>query len=104
MRYRHTVRGAVGADASVHLQLRGTGERADRDFSTFPAERIDLPAYTLVGVGVDLRALEAHGNRPALHLTLRADNLLDEEYEEVLGFRAPGRHLELTARVAFGGR
>jgi vitamin B12 transporter len=60
-------------------------EQIDLDFATWPAERVTLDAYTL-----------AHGElsyelRPGTRLGLRGTNLLDETYEDILGYRAPGR-------------
>ncbi len=92
----------LGEALTVDAELRGMGARADRDFSTFPAERVELPAYTTLGVGVDVEALRPRGGAPGLRLRVRGDNLLDEEYAEVLGFPAPGRHFEVTARVLLG--
>jgi outer membrane cobalamin receptor len=38
-----------------------------------------------------------------LDLTLRAENLLDEAYEEVLGYRAAGRTVSVGVRMRCGG-
>ncbi len=84
-------RGSVGATWRICSQLTATanaifvGERADDDFSTFPAARVTVPGYTKLDLGLRWQAtknLEIYG---------RAENLLDEEYEEVFGFPALGR-------------
>ena len=84
--------------------LQGVGERADRDFSTFPAERVDLDSYLLLGAGVQWTARAAEGGSAGLRLGLRGRNLLDASYREVVGFAAPGRALEISAELLLGGR
>lgn len=100
-RPRHTLSAdltrVVSSGASVSAGVRRVGERADRDFSTFPAGRIAMNAYTVVHAGAefDLAALGS--------VVVRGDNLLDADYQEVLGFRAPGRSFSVGVRVALGG-
>jgi outer membrane cobalamin receptor len=36
-------------------------------------------------------------------LQFRAENLLDQDYEEMFGFVAPGRTILIGARMNFGG-
>lgn len=74
---------ANGADAT--LGARRVGEREDLDFSTFPAERVELDPYTLLRVGASWPLGDA------LRVFGRVENLLDEDYEEVLNFGTPGR-------------
>jgi vitamin B12 transporter len=82
--------------------LRWTGARSDRDFSAWPASVVELPAYSLLGMGLDLNLLRPNGGRPGLDLTFRGENLLDETYEGVFGFRGPGRAFLVGARMEFG--
>ncbi len=84
--------------AHLALRLDYVGDRDDRDFSTFPATPVVLPAYWRVDLALSVDMLQAAGARPGLVATLRVDNLLDEEYQDAFGFRAPGR------RVLVGGR
>lgn len=90
--------GGIRLDASV----RHTGERSDRDFSAFPANPVTLPAYLLLDLAASLEVRPAPG-RPGMTLTLRAENLLDESYQEVWGFAAPGRAVYVGGSVAVGG-
>ncbi len=90
-------RGAISGD------LRWTGSRSDRDFSAWPASPVELSAYSLLGMGVELSLFRPKGGRPGLDLTLRGENLLDERYEGVFGFRGPGRAFLVGARMNFGG-
>jgi vitamin B12 transporter len=70
-------------------------EQTDLDFATFPANTVVLDAYTLANAGV-----RAH-LREGMEVGLRWDNLLDETYEDILGYRAPGRSVHLTFGVEF---
>jgi outer membrane cobalamin receptor len=71
------------------------GERDDVDFSSFPATRVALDAYALMGVSLDLPftvfGIRSNGGWADLALVLRVDNLLDEDYETVVGFPGRGR-------------
>jgi len=88
----------VGLDVSV----RRAGEREDRDFSSFPAEPVTLPAYTVLDLSASFD-IAGSGGGPGFTLTVRAENLLDSAYEEVWGFAAPGRGLYVGGRVILGG-
>lgn len=69
---------------NVNLGVKFTGERDDLDFSTFPATTVRLGSYTLVNLAASYdisKHVRLHG---------RIENLLDEDYEEVLGFGAAG--------------
>lgn len=91
----HASAGVLGG--TLTAQARVVGERDDRDFSGWPARRVVLPRYTTLGLGADVPV--ARGVR----LAVRADNLLDARYEEVVGFPAPGRSFSAGVRVTFGG-
>lgn len=88
-----TVLVAGGADAT--LGARWVGKRADLDFSTFPAERVDLDGY------LRLRAAASWPAKDALRVFARVENLLDETYEEVLNYGTPGRAAYLGVRADF---
>lgn len=89
---------------ALSLAYRGVGARADRDFSTTPATRITLPSYAVVDAALELPLLDRGVGGPRLTLLLRGENLLDERYQEVAGFPAPGRAVYLGGRLAVGGR
>ena len=96
------VRGAWTPWAGAHLSAGTTwvGPRADRDFSTFPSVAVTLRGWIDVDAGVDVD-LPLGG--PPVSLTVRADNLLDAEHQEVFGFRAPGRTLLVGVRARLPG-
>ncbi|MDA0328935.1 MAG: TonB-dependent receptor [Gemmatimonadetes bacterium] len=95
---------AVWREVDVWARLAVTGERSDRDFATFPATPVVLPRFGLLTLGGEWRLLAGVDGRPRLSIQLRGENLLDADYEEVLGFWAPGRGLYLGGRVGLGGR
>ncbi|HKK92995.1 MAG TPA: TonB-dependent receptor [Longimicrobiales bacterium] len=104
-RPEHTIRLGAAAQAGAGLRfstsVERVGERADRDFSTFPATPVTLDPYTLLDATVSCAL--APGSSAPLALTLRGENLLDQDYEGAFGFRAPGRVLTLEVRASFGG-
>ena len=44
--------------------LRWSGERSDRNFSVFPADRVTLESYTLVNLGLDATIIEVCDGGP----------------------------------------
>jgi vitamin B12 transporter len=90
---------ASGGRFTGGAEVRYVGDRDDLDFSTFPFTRVTLAPYALVGLSA---AVDLSGaGRPGLVLRARADNLLDTAYQEVHGFRTPGRTLFLGAEIRF---
>jgi vitamin B12 transporter len=83
--------------------VRWVGSRSDRDFSGGSAVPVELPGYLLIGLGGEINLLARAGRWPALDLQLRVENLLDQDYQEVFGYRAPGRAFLLGGRVRMGG-
>ncbi|HSG91020.1 MAG TPA: TonB-dependent receptor [Pseudomonadales bacterium] len=79
----------AAAPVTARLDTVYNGERDDRDFATFPATDVTLDAYVLMGLAVNW-ALPG-----GITVFARADNLLDEDYEDVFGYRAPGRALNI---------
>lgn len=106
-RPRHTASLDAGATLPGGLALSGSvnamGARADRDFTTYPATRVTLPGYTLLSVGASWRVDRGSGRRPGVDLSVRGENLLNQAYQEVVGFPAPGRALYVGVRLTMGG-
>jgi vitamin B12 transporter len=86
--------------SSVHLDLTRVGDRVDIDFAQFV--RVQAPAYTKVDLSAELGLLTAPRSASGVALTLRLDNALDEHYQSVYGFDAPGRALLVGARIGAG--
>jgi vitamin B12 transporter len=97
----------VGARVAGGVSLSGSlgvvGPRADRDFTSYPAARVTLPRYALLSMGATWSLRRAGESLPALELSVRGENLLDESYQEVFGYAAPGRGVYVGLRASVGG-
>jgi vitamin B12 transporter len=82
--------------ATVGGSIIYVGRRDDVDFNQFPSQRVELPAYAIVDVATEVEIIRPGLGRPGLSGVLRAENLFDEDYDQVVGF--PGRR-----RGVFGG-
>ncbi len=65
--------------------LAYVGARTDTEFDVFPAQAVRLNAYLLAGARI------AYAVRPGLEIFARGSNLLDERYQDVVGYRTEGR-------------
>jgi vitamin B12 transporter len=74
------------------------GQRDDIDFNSFA--RVTLPDVALLDISAEY-ALPVPAGRPALALTFRAANALDQPYNSVAGYKAPGRQLLGGARISY---
>jgi len=78
---------------SLTASLDHNGSQLDTDFGTF--QNVTLDAYTLIGLNA------AYDVDDHFTLTLRGDNLLDEDYQEVFGFASPGRAVYAGLKANF---
>ena len=99
------VTSVVGGRGRVHARFSYVGTRADRAFDavTFAPTRLELDGYGLLAVGGTWDVAQSTGRRPSMSVSIRAENLLDESYEEAFGFAAPGRQLYLGVSMGVGG-
>ncbi len=81
---RVDVAGTLTPRLDFNLGAAVVGEQLDDDFASFPAVRRTLNGYTLVHAGLTWSA------SPRLRLWLQAENVFDEDYEDILGYRSPG--------------
>jgi len=74
------------------------GTSTDTFFPPFPvpSEIVSLESYWLLGLTASYDI-----NRNT-NLFIRANNLLDKDYEQVFGYRTPGRSVYAGARLSFG--
>ena len=95
----------VAERARLHTRVALVGSRADRSFDpvTFAPTREQLPAHVLWTVGADWEVAAVPARGPSLAFSIRAENLLNETYEEAFGFRAPGRQLYVGVTMGIGG-
>jgi vitamin B12 transporter len=97
-RARHTgsatIDYAINDKNNMYIQGDYTGSKLDRFFPPFPAsaEIVDLGAYWLLSANYSYTINER------LQLNLRAENLLDEDYEDVFGFVGQKRRITLNLR------
>jgi vitamin B12 transporter len=82
---------------NLNLNLNYSGTQQDVFFSpvTFTSERVDIDAYAVLDLAVSWKLTRS------LELTGRVSNLLDEEYEEILGFVRPPRAVYAGLRGYF---
>lgn len=83
--------------ASINAGARYTGPQRDFEFSNFFADRrvVTLNDYLLVNVGASYELTEG------VELYGRVDNLLNQDYQDVLGFSNPGIGAYLGVRTTF---
>jgi outer membrane cobalamin receptor len=91
------LRRALGRMGNVSAVIVRTGEREDRDFSTFPTGVVTLGGFTTVDLAADLRLPGRLGDTG--RLVLRADNATDVRFTQVQGFQSPGRILYVGLRL-----
>jgi vitamin B12 transporter len=75
--------------------LAYVGARRDTDFDTFPARAVRLDDYVLGSLQL------GWAFREDLELFARAENALDAEYQDVLGYRTQGRTVHAGLRFRF---
>ncbi len=85
---------------TVDARVLFTGSRDDRDFSGFPATPLVLDSYQRLDAGLTYRLAAGRLTGHSLALFMRAENLLDTDYEEVANFQAPGRAITIGVRAA----
>jgi len=85
---------------NLNLNVSYTGEQDDDTFPPpfFGRETVQLDAYTLVNLSGSYELL------PGLRLFARAENLFDEEYQNLVGYRTPGRGIYAGAQLDLGRR
>ncbi|MEE8093815.1 MAG: TonB-dependent receptor [Gammaproteobacteria bacterium] len=81
--------------ADINLNVSYNGSQDDIMFPPFPLppERVRLGSYTLVDLAASYRLT------PTVQLVGRIENLLDENYEDVVGFNTPGVGAYIGVRV-----
>lgn len=88
--------GRVFDQATLGGSVVYMGTRDDVDFNQFPARRVELPAYATVDLATEVDVIRGGAGSPGLSAVVRVENLFDQNYDQVVGFR--GRR-----RGVFGG-
>ena len=84
-----------GASLGASARLLAVGDREDRDFRSFPATPVTLPAYERLDLGAEYRV------RPDHAVTLRVENATNAYYENVFNFLTARRTIWLGVRSVF---
>jgi vitamin B12 transporter len=96
-----TVEARVLQRATVGGSLTYVGQRDDVDFNAFPSQRIALPGYALVDLAAEVQVLRGGPGHRELSATVRAENLFNATYDQVVGFRGRPRGVFGGARFRF---
>ncbi len=90
--------GAAHALMDGRLRLAGSvlynGAQLDTDFRTF--SRVELDSFTLVNLNASFAVSDK------VEAYVRLENVFDEDYEEVIGYAAPGRVALAGVRLRLG--
>ncbi len=81
----------AGGPLQLNLGVTYNGEMLDTDFGTFLNTAVD--PYTLVRLGASWQVSDT------IELYGRLENVIDEEYEEVIGFRSPPQAFYIGIRL-----
>ncbi len=87
----------IGQELDLNLSYRFSGDRRDNDFSTWPSTPVTLDGYGVVNVAANWKVT------PQIQLFGRIDNLLDADYEEILGYGTAGITGYLGVRIGTSG-
>lgn len=82
---------------ALRLDVGYVGNRVDIDFSNF--QRVEAASYTRVDLSGELGIVTARSGAAPLGLTMRVENLFDARYQQIYGFRSPGRALQVGLRL-----
>jgi vitamin B12 transporter len=95
------LRAGVSEEVTIGGSVTYVGVRDDVDFNQFPSQRVTLPAYALVDLAGELQLLRSRSGAPEVSGTLRLENLLNQEYDQVVGFAGRPRGVFGGARFRF---
>ncbi len=83
----------VNQELGINFIIKYIGERDDKDFGAYPAQRVTLSDYTLVDFSAQYNLFSN------VTLKARMENLFDKRYEEVLYYGTLGRSLYIGLDV-----
>ena len=84
---RADLAGKITPSLQFNVGVAAVGEQYDNDFSAYPAIRRTLDAYVLAHGGLDLRV------SPTTRIYVQLENAFDSDYEDLFGYRNPGRRV-----------
>ena len=80
----------------ISAAIAYVGKRRDMDFDSFPARAVTLDDYLLGSASVDWRISDV------LEAFVRTENAFDARYQDVFGYRTPGRRAYAGLRLRLG--
>jgi outer membrane receptor protein involved in Fe transport len=80
----------LGDRWTVAFTANVVGSSIDRDFSQPGSPRVTLPGFTLINLAGSYAVLQNVWPIRSLRVQLKFENLLDEQYEQAIGFSAQG--------------
>ena len=80
----------LGVRWTVVFIANVVGVAIDRDFTQPGFPRVTLPGFTLINLAGSYAVLQNLWRIMSLRLQMKIDNLLDEQYEQAIGFSAQG--------------
>ncbi len=79
----------IAKNYNVGMQIKYVGESEDKDFNTYPTQRVKLDAHTLVNLYASIKIFSN------IELSGKIENLFDTQYEEILYYGTLGRSFYL---------
>jgi vitamin B12 transporter len=79
-----------------NIRMAWIGKRRDSDFDSFPARSLTLDDYLLASASLNFRI------SPTVDVYARAENLFSADYQDVFGYRTPGRTVNAGLRLRLG--
>lgn len=83
---------------SLDVRWTYVGRRADRDFRSYPALPVTMPAFVRVDLGASYPLAHGRDGRTTT-ATLRVQNLTNADYQTVFNFLSPGRTILAGVRL-----
>ncbi|WGH76304.1 TonB-dependent receptor [Tenacibaculum tangerinum] len=80
---------------NMSLNYQYVSDRDDTDFRNFPYENVSLASYSLLDFSAN------HSLNDNVRLFLAVTNILNEDYQEILGYSTLGRNYKLGVRFTF---
>ena len=80
---------------NMGVQIGYIGKRYDKNFSYYPAQRVNLGGYALVNLSGKYHISDI------VELYGRVNNLFNKYYEEIFGYAPPGLSAYLGVKLDF---
>ncbi len=95
---KHKINGGINYEikgTNLSLNYQYVSDRDDTDFRNFPYESVPLESYSLLDFSANQKLNDN------VKLFLGVTNILNEDYQEILGYTTLGRNYKLGVRFSF---